>query len=210
MEPKPLVYVVDDEPRVREALAATREWTDLEVICFGSAAEFLEHFNPDRLGCLVVDLRIQGAAGQNLLEVLREQGVNLPAIVVSGRADVSAAVRAMKAGAIDFLEKPYSIDALRHSVERAVAVCRRQRSEHALAAMLQARYDRLSLEERQIAELTVQGELDKQIASRLDISKRTIQARRASAMRKMQARTRPELIQMIHSIGLIPERSGRS
>src|SRR4051812_20151125 len=117
MDQKPLVYVVDDEPGIRYVLRLTITMMDLDVRCFGSAREFLEAYDNTRVACLVVDLRMPETTGQQLLQTLNERGQLLPAIVISGEANLSDAVQAMKTGAIDFLEKPYPIAALRDSIQ---------------------------------------------------------------------------------------------
>lgn len=193
MEPKPLVYVVDDDAGIREVLRLTITMMDLEVRCCRSAREFLEAYNPTREACLIVDLRMPETTGQELLQILNERGQLLPAIVISGEADLADAVQAMKSGAIDFLEKPYSVVALRENIHRALAKAR----ENMRVAAVRARFEALTNDERQIAELTAAAAADKQIAAKLHISTRTVQLRRASAMKKLEATSKSELIQLM-------------
>lgn len=193
MEPKPLVYVVDDDAGIREVLRLTITMMDLEVRCCSSAREFLEAYDPTREACLIVDLRMPETTGQELLQILNERGQMLPAIVISGEADLADAVQAMKSGAIDFLEKPYSVVALRENIHRALAKAR----ENMRVAAVRARFEALTNDERQIAELTAAAAADKQIAAKLHISTRTVQLRRASAMKKLEATSKSELIQLM-------------
>lgn len=193
MDKKPLVYVVDDDAGIRDVLRLTVSMMNLDVCCFSSVREFLAAYDHQREACLIVDLRMPETTGQELLQILKERGQLLPAIVISGEADLADAVQAMKSGAIDFLEKPYSVVALRENIHKALAKAR----ENLRVSALRARFETLTQDERQIAELTAAGQTDKQIAAKLQISTRTVQLRRASAMKKLEVTSKPELIQLI-------------
>jgi two-component system response regulator FixJ len=196
MNDTPVVAIVDDEPDVCEALRVTIELMQFEVACFSSAKEFLERYDRARTSCLIVDLKMPMMSGQELLEELRRKNVSVPAIMISGHGDIPAAVRAVKAGAIDFLEKPYELETLREAIRKAIKIGSQSRQDEALREDLRQRIDSLTPEERSIMDLTIAGRPDKAIAAKLDLSTRTIQLRRASVMKKMRAASRTELTQL--------------
>src|SRR5262249_31295149 len=150
--------------------------------------------------CLVLDLRMPQVSGLELIEMLSERHVTLPVIMISGHGNIPAAVSAMKAGAIDFLEKPYRGTALMESVYRAIELDGRNRQADAERSDLVGRYETLTPPEKEVLELTMAGKPDKAIALKLDLSLRTIQLRRASVMRKMNAHSRAELIRLAESL----------
>jgi FixJ family two-component response regulator len=193
---KPLVYAVDDEPVIQMWIRRTVEWLGYDVACFASGDEFLAAFDPARVCCLVTDLRMPNLTGQDVLEALRQRGASVPAIVLSGYGDIPAAVRAMSSGAIEFLEKPCGMDVLAQSVRKAIALA---------GELHQAAFEQMEINEclatltpdEQVAlEMIASGKPDKAIATRLDVSMRTIQFRRASLMKKLHAKTRADLIKM--------------
>lgn len=196
MTSKPVVYVVDDERDVRDALCVTIELMDLEPRCYGRADEFLGDYDAERIGCLVVDLRMPEITGLELLDAMAQRGIKLPSIMITGHGDVAAAVRAMKLGAADFLEKPYRPEVLRDCIQKAISHDREMRHAENERLALKRRMRSLTSSERDILELTVAGKPDKAIANRLDLSPRTIQLRRASLMKKLQAKSRIELAQL--------------
>jgi len=202
MIPTPTVSIVDDDQQVRESLAVLIQSMNLEVACYASGREFLNDFAPERPGCVVLDLRMPQLSGQDVIEELAARQIDVPVIMISGHGDIPAAVAAIKAGAVDFLEKPYRGSALIESVRRAVQRDSAQREKRAAQRELIARYETLTSDERQVLELTVAGKPDKAIAMKLDLSLRTIQLRRASVMRKMQTRSRAELIGVAHRLDL--------
>jgi two-component system response regulator FixJ len=201
METKPLVYVVDDDRELSKALKVTLELMELEVVCCASGPEFLERYRPANVGCLIVDLRMEAMSGLELVQAMADRNIRLPAIMISGHGDIQVAVRAMKSGVIDFLEKPYRIDALRASVRRAIQMHRASHAEDLRQTELRQRFEQLSSEERTVLDLTVTGMPDKAIAAAAQVSVRTVQLRRASLMKKLKARSRIELIRVAHSIG---------
>jgi FixJ family two-component response regulator len=192
----PMVSVVDDDDYVRESLAALVGSLELEVECYASPRQFLDSYSPDRPGCIVLDLRMPQLNGLEVLEELSRRRYHAPIIMISGHGDIPAAVSAMKAGAVDFLEKPYRGSTLLEAVRRALALDACNRKCHADRDTLAAHYRALSEEERSVLALTAEGKPDKAIAVKLDLSLRTIQLRRASVMRKMQAHSRAELIRL--------------
>jgi FixJ family two-component response regulator len=206
MDAKPIIYIVDDEPGIRKVLQLTAEMMGLDVACFGSTREFLDAYDASGVACLVVDLRMPETTGLQVFEMLRELDRRLPTIVISGHATLRQAVDAMKCGAIDFLEKPYAIPVMRESILRALAKSRAERQQANACLNVRARFDALTSDERQVAEFTIVGETDKRIATRLDVSTRTVQLRRARALKKMQASSKSELARMMHSIQKPPSK----
>jgi two-component system response regulator FixJ len=200
MSSTPVVSVVDDDEQVRESLAALIQSMDVEVEAYASGREFLDHYNPNQPGCIVLDLRMPQLNGQEVIDELNARQINTPVIMISGHGDIPAAVAAIKSGAVDFLEKPYPGSALMDSVRRAIARDAEQRESSSEKQLLLERYETLTADERQVLELTVAGKPDKAIALKLDLSLRTIQLRRASVMRKMHAHSRAELIGLAHRI----------
>ena len=200
MDRKPIVYVVDDDLEVREALRLTLEMMDFDVVAAASGQEFLERYEPGAIGCLVVDLRMAGMSGLQLLAAMADRDIRLPAVMISGHGDIPAAVQAMKEGVIDFLEKPYRIDALRESVRRGIQLHRASQAEESRQAQLRGRLDQLSATERDVLELTVAGLPDKAIAARTGVSLRTVQLRRASLMKKLDVESRIELVRISQTL----------
>ncbi len=204
MSDAPTVTVVDDDEQVRDSLAALIQSMDLAVECYASGEEFLEKYTHSRPGCVVLDLRMPQLSGLEVIEELSARSVDVPVIMISGHGDIPAAISAMKAGAIDFLEKPYRGSALMESVRRAIDVDLRNRRQQAERRAMLDRYGSLTAEEKEVLRLTAEGQPDKTIALRLDLSLRTIQLRRASLMNKLNMRSRAELIrfaQMIEQSG---------
>jgi len=182
----PTVYFVDDDEAVRDSFELLAETAGLQAESFESALEFLEDFDPDRPGCLVVDLRMPGMSGLELQRTLNESGTELPVIVLSGHADVASAVSAMKAGAVEFLQKPFDNAELLLKINAALNrdnVLREQRNERQSIA---ARAETLTPREREVMEGLVKGLSGKQIAAHLGISYRTMEKFRANVMKKME------------------------
>jgi two-component system response regulator FixJ len=200
MSQSPIITVVDDDDQVRESLATLIQSMELDVECYASGREFLDNYGPDRPGCIVLDLRMPQLSGLEIIDELAARKIETPIIMISGHGDIPAAVAAMKAGAVDFLEKPYRGAALMESVRRAIDLDARNRKAHAEYRALVDRYESLAADEKDVLELTVAGKPDKAIATRLDLSLRTIQLRRASVMRKMNAHSRAELIRLAQTL----------
>jgi two-component system response regulator FixJ len=196
----PIVSIVDDDQQVRESLAALIQSMNIDVECYASGHEFLGDCTSARPGCVVLDLRMPELNGLEVIEELAARKIDVPVIMISGHGDIPAAVAAMKAGAIDFLEKPYRGSALIETIRRALDRDAKQREERAERRELLERYESLTHDEKQVLDLTVAGKPDKAIAMALDLSLRTIQLRRASVMRKMQTRSRAELIGLAHRL----------
>ena len=196
----PIVFVVDDDLSVREALSSLIRSVGLGVETFASAREFLEFQRPDAPACLVLDVRMPGLSGLELQRELSQAGRGIPIIFITGHGDIPMTVRAMKAGAVDFLPKPFRdqdlLDAIAHSLERDGAA-RHQRSE---LAEIQSRYDKLTSREREVIALIVRGMRNKQTASELGITEVTVKVHRHNIMAKMGARSLPALIGMVERL----------
>jgi len=191
---KPLLYVVDDDQDVRDSLKVLLEFADYGVRAFESAVKFLASDLRDTTGCLIVDIRMPDMDGLELQDELLKRKVDLPVIVITGHGDVPLAVRAMRAGALDFLEKPFREEALLESVERALQM--RPRKATAKSSDALARLETLTDREREVLNLIVEGHTNKEVARILDISPRTVDIHRAHVMEKTQAKTLAELVRM--------------
>ncbi len=190
------VYVVDDDQAARESLRWLLESVGHQVRCHASAQEFLDAYDGGAPGCLVLDVRMPGMSGLELQEHLRERGWCLPVIVVTGHGDVPMAVRAMRGGAVDFLQKPYNDQVLLDSIQRGLDLCAQRSLERRRLARVQAAYLMLSPREREVATMVVNGNANKVIAIDLGLSPKTVEAHRANVMEKMKARTLSELVRM--------------
>ena len=193
----PIVYVVDDDQSVREALSSLIRSVGLEVRTFASAHEFMAFERPPATACLVLDVRMPGLNGLELQRELSQAGQALPVIFITGHGDIPMTVRAMKAGAVDFLTKPFReqdlLDAIALSLERDGAA----RQQRAALAEIQARYDTLTAREREVLALVVRGMRNKQTAAELGISEVTVKVHRHNIMEKMGARSLPGLTGMV-------------
>ncbi|MCX8568125.1 MULTISPECIES: response regulator FixJ [Hyphomicrobiales] len=196
-----VVHVVDDEEPVRKSLAFLLTMSGYTVRQHESAVAFLSVAPTIRNGCLVTDLRMPDVDGIELLQRLRQLSSTIPAIVITGHGDVPLAVEAMKAGAFDFIEKPFKDDVLISAVDRAIASIGRQAVHEDISA-IRARAALLSDREREVFVAVVAGLPNKTIAYDLDISPRTVEVHRANVMSKMEARSLPELVRMAIEAGL--------
>jgi FixJ family two-component response regulator len=199
-EPVPIVFVVDDDESVRVALTSLIRSVGLEVEAFGSGSEFLSSQRPDVPSCLVLDVRLPGVGGLDLQRALSDAGEAIPIIFITGHGDIPMSVRAMKAGAVEFLPKPFRdqdlLDAIRQAIERD-AVAREQREE---LVGLRGRYGTLTSREREVLALIAQGRLNKQAASKLGITEITIKLHRRHIMEKMKATSLAELARMVERL----------
>ena len=193
----PVVFVVDDNADVRESLTWLLESVGLTVQAFSTAGQFLEEYDPDQPGCLVLDVRMPGMSGLELQEELTERGIRIPVIIITGHADVSMAVRAMKSGAMDFIEKPFNDQALLDRVNRAIEHDAKQRSQHVRVAELTARIDLLTAREREVMDMVVVGKPNREIAELLGVTSKTVEAHRAKIMEKMEASSLADLVRMV-------------
>ncbi|MBX5136446.1 DNA-binding response regulator [Rhizobium sp. L9] len=198
---KEIVYIIDDDASVREGLGDLLRSVGLEVLTFASSQEFLDSKRPDVPGCIILDVRLPGRSGLEFQSMLTSLGIELPVIFISAHSDIPISVRAMKAGAIEFLTKPLReqelLDAAYAGIERDCA----RRQEVALIAELRSRYDSLTPREREIMNLVVAGSVNKQIAAQVGLSEVTVKVHRGHVMQKMQARSLVDLVRMADSLG---------
>jgi len=197
MDSKPTVFIVDDDPSVCKALRALLHSVNLPTETFASGKDFLDQVTPDQPGCLVMDLRMPGMSGLEVQEVLRNRGVNLPIIIITAHGDVSCAVRAIKAGAIDFLEKPFRGQELLDCVNRALEQDARQRAKRFQNKITASQLETLTPGERAVLDLMAAGRSYKEIASKLNLSYKTVEARRTRIMIKLQVDSLPELMHKV-------------
>jgi FixJ family two-component response regulator len=193
MTARPVVHIVDDDDSLRGAMERLLAAAGRAVRTYASAGEFLLDPPADAPGCLLLDVHLPGPSGLDLQEALTRHRIALPVIFLTGHGDLQTGVRAMKAGAVDFLTKPVQRDVLFDAVDRALAVDAARRAERQSATDLQARYAQLTPREREVFALVVAGQLNKQIAGRLGVGERTVKAQRAQVMAKLGAATAAEL-----------------
>lgn len=191
-----VIHVVDDDDAVRGALSRLLRSVGYGIRSHASAGEFLKTTLPDAPGCIVLDVRLPGISGLELQDQLKKADVALPLVLMSGHGDIPMTVRAMKAGAVDFLTKPFRDQDMLDAVGAAVELHRTRRSETLKASVLKVRYDRLSPRERQVMQAACAGKLNKQIGAELGIQVITVKVHRANVMRKMEASSVAELAQM--------------
>jgi FixJ family two-component response regulator len=196
MSESPMVFVIDDEPSVRDGLGNLLRSVGLQVQTFASAQEFLLSKVPDVPGCLVLDVRLPGLSGLELQRELARADIRLPIIFLTGYGDIRMSVRAMKAGAVDFLTKPFREQELLDAVQQAIEGHRGSRAERAEIGELRRRFRSLTRREREVMKLVVAGLLNKQIAGKLGTSEATVKLQRAQVMQKMAAQSLPDLVRM--------------
>jgi FixJ family two-component response regulator len=200
---RPMVFVVDDDARVRDALSSLLQSAGLDVAAFATATAFLAADKPDTATCLVLDLELPDLHGLELQKELAERDAP-PIVFVTGHGDVASSVKAMKAGAVEFLQKPFGEDELLCAIEAALALDRAERLRRAERQVVQARYDRLTPREREVLTFVVAGFANKQTAGELKTSEITIGVHRGHIMRKMGARSLAELVRLADKLGIRP------
>jgi len=204
-EPEAIVFVVDDDRAMRDSLRWLLESIGLTVRTYATAAEFLREHQPSQPGCLVLDVRMPGMSGLDLQAELVQRGAELPTIVVTGHAEVAMAVRAVKAGAIDFIEKPFSDQLLLDRVRQALEIDRQSREVRARREEARRRLASLSAREREVLELVAAGKANKEVAAALGLSPKTVEVHRAHVMSKMAVDSLAELIRVAILAGAIGE-----
>jgi FixJ family two-component response regulator len=196
MTDEPTVYIVDDDPDMRDSLHWLMRAVGLRVEVFPSADAFLQGFAPGGPGCLVFDVRMPGTSGLDLYEELVARGIAMPVIFLTAFADVPMAIRAMKSGAIEFVEKPFNRQALLDRVQRAIKEDAERRRVLAGREAVRQRFRRLTEKEREVMELIKEGRPNKAISAMLSITPRAVEMRRASLMKKLGIRTLAELLRL--------------
>lgn len=199
---EPIVFVVDDDQAVRDSLRWLVESIGVRVQTYASAPDFLADYHPDQPGCIILDVRMPGMSGLDLHERICRDDPALPIIFITGHGDVPMAVRAMKAGAIDFIAKPFNDQALLDRVQQAIERDTLNRSRTAERREIHTRWARLTPREREVMEMVVSGHSNKTIAAHLGVSSKTVEAHRAKFMEKMQASSIPDLMRLTLSYGI--------
>lgn len=197
---EPRIFVVDDDREVRIALELLLESVGLPVSTYDSAQSFLDAFDPQLPGCIVLDVRMPGMSGLDLQERLAKEHLHPPVIIITGHGDVPMAVRAVQAGAVDFIEKPFNDQALLDSVHKAIELDARQRGEASRLAELVERFESLTPREKEVLRLVAGGMRNKVIAAELHVTQSTVEAHRAKVMDKMGAKSLSDLMRMVLSL----------
>jgi RNA polymerase sigma factor (sigma-70 family) len=199
-EPAPIVFVVDDDPSIRRAIKRLIGSVGLQVELFGSAQEFLLGKRADAPSCLVLDIRLPGISGLDFQHELAEANIHIPIIFITAHGDIPMTVRAMKAGAVEFLTKPFRDQDLLDAIHLALERDRGRRRQDAELAALRERFELLSPREREVVAMVVSGMLNKQIAAQIGTTENTVKVHRSRAMEKMQANSLADLIKMIERL----------
>ncbi|WOC16658.1 response regulator transcription factor [Pseudochrobactrum sp. MP213Fo] len=197
---EPVVYIIDDDQSLREAIEDLLNSVGLEAQSFASVQDFLDGDRGDVPACLVLDIRMPGMSGLDFQREMDKWNIVLPVIMITGHGDIPMSVRAMKQGAIEFLTKPFREQDLLDAIQQGIAIDRENRLARSAFADIRSRFASLSDGEREVVTHVVAGLLNKQIAAELNVSEITVKVRRAQAMRKMQVGSLPELVRMMHVI----------
>jgi FixJ family two-component response regulator len=206
-EDQTIVFVVDDDASIRASLESLVRSVGHEVRSFASTSAFLAHERSDRPACLVLDVRLPGRSGLELQRDLAGSGAPLPIVFITGHGDIPMSVAAMKGGAIEFLTKPFRDQDLLDAIHRGLEVDRRQRAEAVELGHLARSVDLLTPREREVMALVAAGQMNKQIAAALDLSEVTVKVHRAQVMRKMEARSLPDLVRIVDRLRAATEKA---
>ena len=201
-EAQSIVFVIDDDASVRQALQSLLRSVGLQAQVFGSTAEFLNTELPDVASCLVLDVRLPGVSGLDFQSELAKAEISVPIIFITGHGDIPMSVKAMKAGAVEFLTKPFRDQELLDAIQVALNLDRTKRENARAASNLRALFESLSPREREVMALVTAGLMNKQIAAQLNISEITVKVHRGNAMGKMRARSLAELVRMADVLGI--------
>ena len=199
--PRQVVFVVDDDASMRDAISRLLNAVGLTVQTFASAREFLNRRLPDVPGCVVLDVRLPGLSGLDLQREMVERGIHIPVVFITGHGDIPMSVQAMKAGAVEFLTKPFRDQDLLDAVRSGIQLDRKEREERAELAELRDCVRQLTQREQEVMSLVVSGLLNKQIALQLGTSEKTIKIHRSQVMRKMRANSLADLVIMSQKLG---------
>src|ERR1700730_6596533 len=205
----PIVYVVDDDAVMREALSSLFRSVGLPVKVFSSAHELLQGSLADRPSCLVLDIRLPGVSGLEFQAELVKAGIHIPIIFMTGHGDIPMSVKAMKAGAVDFLEKPFRHQEMLDAVALAIERDRKRREHQKTLSELQARFELLTPREREVIGFITAGLMNKQVAGEMGVTEMTVKIHRGHIMRKMEARSLADLVRMAEALGVRRERAAR-
>lgn len=205
---KPTVFVVDDDEAICQSLCLLIEDIGLDVRTFNGAGQFLRHYDPAQPGCLVLDVRMSGMSGLELQARLNELNIDMPTIIITGHGDIPMAVDAMKAGAMDFIEKPFRDQVLLDSIQRAIELDRRIRIARSQSESLQSRMDDLTRRERQVMDLLILGKSNKAIAYDLGISQKTVDFHRTNLLGKAGVTSVVDLVRLVHEARRTWENAG--
>lgn len=198
----PTLYLIDDDEAVSKALEAVGQWLRLPVLVFSSAEGFLKFDITNANGCLIVDIRLPGMSGLELQAALRDRSCDLPVIIISGHADVSLAVEAMRLGALTVLEKPFALDRLRIHIQEALEIHHTRRAAAQLRNQARDRLTTLTPREREVLDLVGRGQTNKQIAAQLHLTLRAIEDRRSRLMRRVGVTSLAELLALVQQADL--------
>ena len=206
-----VIAIVDDDPSVREGLSSLIRSAGLQIETFASAQEFLARPDAEPPSCLVLDLQLPGLSGLDLQRRMAEVGLEIPIVFLTGHGDIPASVQAMKAGAVEFLTKPFDEQDLLKAIQEALERDRQNRQQHAEMRELQSRYESLTAREQEVMQQVVSGLLNKQVAAELNITEYTVKIHRGRVMRKMHAESLADLVRMAESMRIHPpKRSDRT
>lgn len=203
-ESDPIIAIVDDDPSAREGLGSLIRSAGWRAETFVSAREFLARPGAETPSCLILDLQLPGLSGLDLQKRMAEVGLEIPIVFLTGHGNIPASVQAMKAGAVEFLTKPFDEQELFQAIQEAIEWDRHTRQQHAELRELRDRYESLTARERQVMQQVVSGLLNKQIAGELNITEFTVKIHRGRVMRKMRADSLPDLVRMAESLGIRP------
>ena len=192
----PMVYIIDDDPDMRDSLRWLLKTVGLQSLTFGTASEFLREFSAGDPACVLLDVRMPGTSGLDLLEEMVRRGMEVPVIFITAYADVPMAVRAMKSGAVEFIEKPFNGQVLLEKVQRSIEHDTERLGRHSARATIQSKLKSLTEKEREVLGMIKDGRPNKDIASRLEITPRAVELRRASLMKKLGVRSLPDLFRV--------------
>jgi FixJ family two-component response regulator len=201
-DPEQIVFVVDDDDSMRVALTYLFRSMNLRVDVFSTATAFLDSRLPNVTSCLVLDIRLPGVNGLEFQDVLAKAGIHIPIVFMTGHGDIPMSVKAMKAGAIDFLPKPFRDQDMLDAVMRAFDRDRKRREEERAVSQLRQLFEKLTRREREVLTLVISGLMNKQIACRLEVSEITVKIHRGQVMKKMEARSLVDLVRMAEMLGI--------